>query len=86
MRWMENWHTGRAQRVVISGAELSWRLLAGGVSRGQNWVQSHSSHTSVAGSSDRVDCQQICSADDRKLGEVAWSETWTDWSVGQRGT
>ena len=24
--WVENWLTGRAQRVVISGSEFSWQL------------------------------------------------------------
>ncbi|PKU44633.1 rna-directed dna polymerase from mobile element hypothetical protein [Limosa lapponica baueri] len=28
VRWMENWLSGRAQRVVISGTESSWRLGA----------------------------------------------------------
>jgi len=34
VRWIENWLNGRAQRVVISGAESSWRVLASGVSQG----------------------------------------------------
>jgi len=33
VRWVENWLTGRAQRVVISGTESSWRLVANGVSQ-----------------------------------------------------
>ena len=31
VRWIENWLNGRTQRVVISGAESSWRLITSGV-------------------------------------------------------
>ncbi|GAB0186537.1 mitochondrial enolase superfamily member 1 [Grus japonensis] len=34
VRWVENWLNGRAQRVVISSAESSWRPAASGVPRG----------------------------------------------------
>ena len=30
VRWIENWLNGRAQRVVISGAESDWRPVTSG--------------------------------------------------------
>ncbi|PKU45212.1 spindle and hypothetical protein [Limosa lapponica baueri] len=46
-RWIENWLNGRAQRVVISAAQSSWRPVASGAPQCQYWVQSCSTRTSV---------------------------------------
>uniref|UniRef100_A0A669QA98 Reverse transcriptase domain-containing protein n=1 Tax=Phasianus colchicus TaxID=9054 RepID=A0A669QA98_PHACC len=34
VRWVENWLTGRAQRVVVGGAESGWRPVASSVPQG----------------------------------------------------
>jgi len=34
VKWIENWLSGSAQRVVISGTESAWRPVTGSVPQG----------------------------------------------------
>uniref|UniRef100_A0A8B9CLT0 Reverse transcriptase domain-containing protein n=1 Tax=Anser brachyrhynchus TaxID=132585 RepID=A0A8B9CLT0_9AVES len=34
IRWVSNWLTGRAQRVVVNGSTSSWQMVTSGVSQG----------------------------------------------------